>query len=165
MKRSLILFALFACAALTACKEEPIPGHQYDGPSYVYFTEPDYSYSWSWIRRDQNEEYTFSSLKVSIVGHVVDYEREVEMEVIQPENYDLPPAEMFKLNNIVIPAGESTGYVSVTFYKDHDYFRANRGMRWAFYARLKNNEDFEIWHGDDAATQLLINLEIHNEYR
>ena len=153
MKWKIILFVLSLTFVFSACEKQDISVFTTDDcgiyfqrvTSYIYNSTTEY-YGDSWA-------YSFASAKASIksavlsatirtMGKVVDYDRPFKV-VVDQEGTTAIEGKHYEVNldTVVVPAGKSTAYVRVRFFRTDDMME--KAVRLAL--RLEDNEYFKCY--------------------
>lgn len=157
MKKIILAFA--ACVFLFSCKEEPIPGHPYDGADYVYYANHKENRYTVW-RESKYTEIVAEPVLINAVGGIYPEERTFSYKLVPTANtykgedinigdLQLPPENLYKIYDNFIPANSRQGHLGLTFVRDHNFMMANKGMEWRFDIVLVPDENFEVWETGD----------------
>ncbi|MCR8668919.1 DUF4843 domain-containing protein [Aestuariibaculum sp. M13] len=159
--KKIILYITFLCIGLVmlSCEEDKLPTYSakdsiyYTWPLEGYTTDVYLSYTDSLgstfaFQPDEVKELVFD-LKVSVQGHVTDYDREVKVKVseastaIEGVHYSLP-------EKIVFGANKKSDFIPVTFYKTDDM----KDNSYNLILELQESKDFAVDMKDKVVDEL-----------
>lgn len=153
MKWKNILWGMGFCFLLSACEKQDIPFFTTDDAgiyfqrvtSYIYGSTTEFyadSLAYSFVSAQASAKSVMLLATVRTMGKVADYDRPFKVVVdeagttaVEGKHYELD------LDTVVVPAGASTAYVRVRFYRTDDLME--RTVRLAL--RLEDNEYFKCY--------------------
>lgn len=153
MKWKVILFILSLNIVFSACEKQDIPVFTTDDSgiyfqrvtSYIYNSPTEYygdTLSYSFASASASIKNTVLYAVVRTMGKVADYDRPFKV-VIDQEGTTAIEGKHYEVNldTVVIPAGKSTAYVRVLFFRTDDMME--KTVRLAL--RLEDNEYFKCY--------------------
>ena len=153
MKWKIILFVSSLTLVFCACEKQDISVFTTDDSGIYFQRVTSYIYNSTTEYYGDSVAYSFASAKASVksvvlsptirtMGKVVDYDRPFKVVVdqegttaIEGKHYDV------NLDTVVVPAGKSTAYVRVRFFRTDDMME--KAVRLAI--RLEDNEYFKCY--------------------
>ena len=153
MKLKIILFVLSLTLVFSACEKQDISVFTTDDSGIYFQRVTSYIYNSTTEYYGDTLAYSFASAKASIksavlsatirtMGKVVDYDRPFKV-VVDQEGTTAIEGKHYEVNldTVVVPAGASTAYVRVRFFRTSDMME--KAIRLAL--RLEENEYFKCY--------------------
>ena len=153
MKLKIILFVLSLTLVFSACEKQDISVFTTDDSGIYFQRVTSYIYNSTTEYYGDTLAYSFASAKASIksavlsatirtMGKVVDYDRPFKV-VVDQEGTTAIEGKHYEVNldTVVVPAGKSTAYVRVLFFRTDDMM--DKAVRLAI--RLEDNEYFKCY--------------------
>ena len=153
MKWKIILFVLSLTLVFSACEKQDISVFTTDDSGIYFQRVTSYIYNSTTEYYGDSVAYSFASEKASVksvmlsatirtMGKVVDYDRPFKV-VVDQEGTTAIEGKHYEVNldTVVVPAGKSTAYVRVRFFRTDDMME--KAVRLAI--RLEDNEYFKCY--------------------
>lgn len=153
MKWKIILFVLSLTLVFSACEKQDISVFTTDDSGIYFQRVTSYIYNSTTEYYGDSVAYSFASAKASVksvvlsatirtMGKVVDYDRPFKV-VVDQEGTTAIEGKHYEVNldTVVVPAGKSTAYVRVRFFRTDDMME--KAVRLAI--RLEDNEYFKCY--------------------
>ena len=153
MKWKIILFVSSLTLVFCACEKQDISVFTTDdsgiyfqrGTSYIYNSTTEYygdSVAYSFASAKASVKSVVLSATIRTMGKVVDYDRPFKV-VVDQEGTTAIEGKHYEVNldTVVVPAGKSTAYVRVRFFRTDDMME--KAVRLAI--RLEDNEYFKCY--------------------
>ena len=160
MKRSIILLYFLSLALLWGCEKKEIDVFSTDDTgiyfqpvsSYIYGTTTEFysdSIAYSFASENASVESSVLRATVRTMGKVADYNRPFKV-IVDPEGTTAIEGVHYEVNldTCYIPAGESTAYVRVRFFRTSDLLTG----RVRLQLRLQDNEYFTCYFNEYKST-------------
>ena len=153
MKWKIILFVSSLTLVFSACEKQDISVFTTDDSGIYFQRVTSYIYNSTTEYYGDSVAYSFASAKASVknvvlsatirtMGKVVDYDRPFKV-VVDQEGTTAIEGKHYEVNldTVVVPAGKSTAYVRVRFFRTDDMME--KAVRLAI--RLEDNEYFKCY--------------------
>lgn len=153
MKWKIILFVSSLTLVFCACEKQDISVFTTDDSGIYFQRVTSYIYNSTTEYYGDSVAYSFASAKASVksvvlsatirtMGKVVDYDRPFKV-VVDQEGTTAIEGKHYEVNldTVVVPAGKSTAYVRVRFFRTDDMME--KAVRLAI--RLEDNESFKCY--------------------
>ena len=153
MKWKIILFVLSLTLVFSACEKQDISVFTTNDSGIYFQRVTSYIYNSTTEYYGDSVAYSFASEKASVksvmlsatirtMGKVVDYDRPFKV-VVDQEGTTAIEGKHYEVNldTVVVPAGKSTAYVRIRFFRTDDMM--DKAVRLAL--RLEDNEYFKCY--------------------
>lgn len=135
---NIILVVLFVCISIFSCKKDKIDIYEQDASVYFNGAQPVYSFFENPDKVEVGFDTVYAPIKIS--GSAVDYDRYVNVEVVDTAKRHTALPKMYALERGVVKANEYVGSVPVRINYTKELDDSSRVL----VLRISSNEDFRL---------------------